>query len=95
MEPESTVDNSFYEVTNSEGTFVDTPETLVPSISLEISVLANEMGLNLKQNESILERLIQLMGPNESPTFIWSTNVIRALFVRSKIITQRIFAKKG
>jgi hypothetical protein len=47
MDFERTVDTGIHEVTNSEGMFVDIQETLVQSISLEITLLANEMGSNL------------------------------------------------
>ena len=69
MEPERTVDDGIHEVTNTEGMFVDTQATLVPSISSEITVLAKEMGSNISQHESILERLIHLMGLGESLPF--------------------------
>ena len=78
MEPARTVDDGIHEVTNTEGMFVDTQATLVPSISSEITVLANEMGSNLSQHESILVRLIHLMGPGESLQFYLDNEIYQS-----------------
>ena len=84
MEPERTVDDGIHEVTNTEGMFVDTQATLVPSISSEITVLANEMGSNLSQHESILERLIHLMGSGESLAFYLDHEIYQIFVVQLK-----------
>ena len=84
MDPARTVDDGIHEVTNREGMFVDTQETYVPSISSEITLLANEMGSNLSQHESILERMIHLMGPGESLTFYLDNEIYQSFVLQLK-----------